>query len=398
MKRQKRLCLLGGICLALILVPAPHYVTSAGAASTEPIKIGVLVPQTGIMTEVGNNVKSGLTIAFDEVGWKIDGRDIKMIVEDDEMKPPVALQKARKLVESDRVDLLAGVVHSGIALALRDYVDERRIPLIISCATADAITKEKASKYVFRTSYNSEQQSAPIAVYSYRELKDRAAFAIAQDYVLGHDMADWFKRVFEKLGGKVAGEVFSPLGTTDFAPYLTKIKDVDAVWISTPGSDGIQLIKQYDEYGLKKKIKHLIGATPTYQAYMLDLEKDAALGAMCSSAYAVALNSPENRKFVNTYLKMSKGRLPDDIVEGSYVAGRVIIEGIKNAKGNTADVPKLLDSFRKVKLVTPRGPFSFDANQNSVCDIYIEKVVKKDGKYTKDIIYTYKNVHQDWNP
>lgn len=398
MKRPKRLYLLGNICLVLILVTSHYFAANAKAAPMDPIKIGVLVPQTGIMTEVGNNVKSGLTIAFDEVGWKIAGREVKLIVEDDEMKPPVALQKVRKLVESDNVDLLAGIVHSGVALALRDYVDERKIPLIISCATADAITKEKASKYVFRTSYNSEMQSVPIAVYAYRELRARTAFLIAQDYVLGHDMANWFKRSFEKLGGKVVGEVFSPLGTTDFAPYLTKIKDVDAVWASAPGSDGIQLIKQYDEYGLKKKITHLIGVTPTFQAYMIDVQKDSALGAMCASAYAVALNIPENQKFVKAYQKMSGGRYPDDIVEGSYVAGGVIIDGIKSTKGDTRDVQKLLENFRRLKLVTPRGPFAFDENQNSICNIYIEKVVKKEGRYTKDIIYTYKNVHQDWTP
>ena len=396
MERQKWFSLLGVIFLVLIIVTLP--LTNAHSAAMDPIKIGVLVPETGPFTQVGNNIKSGLKIAFDEVGWKLAGREVKLIIEDTEAKPPVALQKARKLVESDRVNIVAGVVHSGVAIALRDYIDRQKVPLLISCATADVITGVKASKYIFRTSYNSEMQAVPIAAYTYKVLKGRKAYLFAQDYALGHDTIGWFKRSFEKLGGKVVGEVFNPFGTTDFAPYLTKIKGVDVVGAFEAGTDGIQFVKQFDEYGLKKKIPHLVSLSNTFQAYMLAAQKDSALGAICSSAYAVGLNIPENRKLIKTYAKMSGGRDPDDIVESSYIAGRVIIEGINDTKGNIQDVPRLLESFRKVKLTTPRGPFAFDEKQNSICDIFIEKVVKKEGRYTRDIIHTYKNVHQGWTP
>lgn len=399
MKRVKWLFLflLCCISLVLILITSLRLAASAETTTTSPIKIGILVPQTGPLTELGNEIKAGLTIAFDEVGWKIAGREIKLIIEDTEAKPPVALQKVRKLVESDRVDVLAGVVHSGVAIALRDYVDEHKIPLIISTASADILTREKASKYIFRTSYSSRIIEGPMAPYAYTKLGIRTVYIIANDYVTGRERSGWFKRFFEQLGGKVAGEVFVPLGTNDFGPYLARIKDVDALWAFLPGSDGIQFVKQYDEFGLKKKMP-LIGASATYEGYQLEAQKDSALGSMCSSAHAVALNIPENKNFLKAYFKISGGRDPDIVAVGAYVAGGVIIEGIKNTKGNTQDVPSLLESFRKVRLITPRGPFRFDEKQNPICDIFIEKVVKREGRYTRDLIYTYSDIHQDWTP
>ena len=397
MKRQNWLFLLFCTCLVLMLITLPPLPTNAKATPSDPIKIGGLIPQTGPYTELGNEIRIGLTIAFDEVGWKVAGREIKLIIEDTEAKPPVALQKARKLVESDRVDVLAGVVHSGVAIALREYANEQKVPIIITVASADAITKENASKYLFRTSYSSRMIEGPLVPYVYKKLGFRRAYIVAADFVTGHERSSWFKRFFEQLGGKVVGEVFPPLGTNDFAPYLAKIKDVDAVWLFEAGSDGIQFVKQYDEYGLKKKIP-LIGSVSAFQAYQLEVQKDSALGAIYSDLYSIALNTQENQNFVKASQKVLKEHDPDIAVESSYIAGRVIIEGIKNTKGDTKDVSKLLESFRRIKLTAPRGPFRFDENQNAVSNVYINKVVKKDGRYTVDLIETYRDVHQDWAP
>ena len=101
----------------------------------------------------------------------------------------------------------------------------------------------------------------------------------------------------------MVAEVYHPLGTADFAPYLSKIKDADAVWSFEPGSDGIQFVKQYDEYGLKKKIP-LIGSSASFQGYMLEAQKDSAVGATCAGPYTFASDTPENQKFIKAYQKM----------------------------------------------------------------------------------------------
>ncbi len=396
MKNRRRLLSFGVILLfgLISLSPLPPC---ALAAPSEPITVGVLVPQTGPFTELGNQIKRGLTIAFDEAGWKIAGRDVKMITEDSEGKPPVALQKARKLVESDRVTLLAGVVQSPVAIALRGYVNEQKVPIIITLASADAITQENASRYLFRTSYSSKMKEAPLANYVYKKLGTRTVYVVAADFVAGKERSGWFKRTFEKLGGKVIGESFPPIGTTDFAPYLSKIKDADATYAFLPGSDAIQFVKQYDEYGVKKRVPTVIGSG-IFLPYQLEAQKDAALGSISADIYSVSLNTPENQKFVKAYQKMQKGDNPDESVEGAYIAGQVIIEGIKIMKGDTKDVPKLLDAFKKLKLKVPRGDFRFDDKQNSVSNVYIEKVVKKEGRYTVDLLEAFKDVSQDWNP
>ena len=385
------------LCLIVAFVALIPLVAAA-APPAPPIKIGVLVPQTGPLTELGNDIRFGLTMAFDEVQWKIAGREVKMIIEDTEAKPAVALQKAKKLVESDRVDLLAGIVHSGVAMAVRGYVNEQKIPIIITCAVADALTKDNPSKYLFRTGTTSEMEALPIAAYAYKDLGIRKVYTVAQDYVTGHDQTDSFKGLFERLGGKVIGEAYPPFGTTDFAPYLTKIKDVEAVWAFEPGSDGIQFVKQYGEYGLKKKITHLLGVSSTFKGYQIEVQKDAALGAVYSTSWGVSLNTAENQKFLKAYQKMGRSAPADDVLEQAYIGGQVIIKGITNTKGNTKDVPKLLESLAKVKLTAPSGPFEFDGNRNSIRNIYISKVVMKEGKYTSEEIYTYRNVRQNWSP
>jgi branched-chain amino acid transport system substrate-binding protein len=394
---KNRRMLLGRIFLLLSFLTLPSLVNSVKAAPADPIKVGLLVPQTGPTTQHGNEVKWGMTIALDEVGRKAAGRELKLIVEDDEDKPSVALQKARKLVESDRVDVLAGVVNSGVGLALREYVIEKKIPLIIAVASSDALTKEKASPYIFRTSYSSRLFESPMAPYAYKTMGLRKVIMVSPDYVAGRERAGWFKYFFEQLGGKVVAEVYHPLGTADFAPYLSKIKDADAVWSFEPGSDGIQFVKQYDEYGLKKKMP-LIGSSASFQGYMLEAQKDAAVGAICAGPYTFASNTPENQKFIKAYQKMVGQRLPDIVAVGGYDAGRIIIEGLTYTKGDSKDVPRLLEGLKKAKIVSPRGPFAFDEKQNPICNIYIEKVVKKDGKYTREILYTYQNVSQDWTP
>jgi branched-chain amino acid transport system substrate-binding protein len=395
--KSKSFLLASGIVLLLVLIHVSFLPGRVAAASSEPIIVGVLVPQTGPFTELGNQVKRGLTLAFEEEGWKIAGRDVKIIAEDTEGKPPVALQKVRKLVESDHVTVLAGVVQSPEAIALRGYVNEQKIPIIITLASADAITQENASRYLFRTSYSSKMKEAPLADYVYKKLGIRTVYVVAADFVAGHERSGWFKRTFEKFGGKIVGESFPPIGNTDFAPYLSKIKDADATYTFLPGSDAIQFVKQYDEYGVKKRVPTIIGSG-IFLPYQLEAQKDAALGSIAGDIYSVALQTPENQKFVKAYQKMQKGAIPDEVVEGAYIGGQVIIEGIKNVKGNTKDVPKLLNAFKKLKLKVPRGSFMFDDKQNAVSNVYIEKVVKKDGRYTVELLETYKDVNQDWNP
>lgn len=394
---NRRALLPSGILFFLVIMILLFSLPSRGVAASDPIIVGVLVPQTGPFTELGNQVRRGLTIAFEEVGWKIAGREVKMITEDTEGKPPVALQKARKLVESDRVTLLAGVTQSPEAIALRGYVNEKKIPIIITLASADAITQENASPYLFRTSYSSKMKEAPLADYVYKKLKMSKIQLVAADFVTGHERSGWFKRTFEKLGGKTVGESFPPIGSTDFAPYLSKIKDADATYVFLPGSDAIQFVKQYDEYGVKKRVPTIIGSG-IFLPYQLEAQKDAALGSISAAIYSVAVKSPENERFIKAYRKIKKGENPDESVEGAYVAGRIIIEGVNGTKGDTKDIQKLLDVFRKLRLKVPRGNFMFDNKQNSISNVYIEKVVKKEGRYTVELLETYKDISQDWNP
>lgn len=410
---KQLLALFGSLFMILILLVVPFMVVLAkpGPATTPapapapspppgPIKIGLLAPLTGPFSSFAREIKLGAQLAFEQVGWKVADRRIELIVEDSEAKPDVGLQKVRKLVESDRVHILTGFGHSGVVLAARDYVVAHKIPVVIGFADVPAITKEKGSKYIFRTSWTSTQNEIPLMPYVYQKLGIRTIVIVSADFVVGHEKADGVKAAFEKVGGKVIEEIYPAFGTTDFSPYLTKIKGmkgVDAVWVFEPGSSGIHFVRQWGEYAVGKKIR-LIGSGGTFEeSNIRELREagDAVVGVICTTAYHHSIDTPQNRRFVEAYKKISGGKPPETGTESSYDAALLIIEGIKATKGEVEDVPKLLEAFKTAKIDAPRGPFRLDKNQNPVCDMVVLRIEKVAGNVVRTVIDRVPEVGQD---
>jgi branched-chain amino acid transport system substrate-binding protein len=390
------------ICLVLAAAALPFggCAKPGPTAPAEPIKIGLMTALTGSFSSFGIQLKLGTQTAFDEVGWQVANRPIQLIIEDDQANPDVAVQKVRKLVESDRVHILTGVCHGGVALAIRDYVVDQKIPFVFSMAAVRDLTKAKASEYIFRTSWTDTQSEVPLMPYAYEKLGIRTIVAVSTDYVTGREKVAGIKAAFEKVGGKVLEEVYTPFGTTDFSPYLTKIKGmkgIDAAWVFEPGSAGIQFVRQWGEYGLGKEMK-LIGSTASFGQSFLEQEGDVALGAVISDTYTHTIDSSENRKFVEAYEKISGGAVPESPSEAAYDAGKLIIEAIKACKGNVEDVPKLLEALKTAKIKAPRGPFRLDEYQNVVCDMLILKVERVQGELVRNVIARIPDVGQDWMP
>ncbi|MFZ5644239.1 MAG: ABC transporter substrate-binding protein [Bacillota bacterium] len=195
-----------------------------------PVKVGLLVPYTGVFASCGQDITRGAELYLDEVSWKAAGRPIVLIKEDTEMNGQVGLQKTRRLVESEKVDILTGVVSSTVAYAIRDYVVVNKVPFIIANAGAVGLTRDKSSQYIFRVSFANGQYEYPLGYYAYHNLKIRKVVVMAPDYAAGHEKADGFMDGFRASGGEVIQEIYPKLGTTDFGPYLAQVKSTDAVW------------------------------------------------------------------------------------------------------------------------------------------------------------------------
>lgn len=370
----------------------------AGAA--EPIKIGFMAPYVGVFAKFGGDLRDGFKLYLDEIGNKVAGREILFINEDTEGKPEVGLTKTRKLVEKDRVNILAGIISSGVAYAVKDYVISNKVPLIICNAGATKLTQEDRSPFIFRTSFANGQQDLAGGWYAYAKLGARKVIMVGSDYAAGREKAAGFIKAFKHMGGEVVEEIWVPLGTTDFAPYLAKIGKyagkVDRVWNFLPGSDGIRFIIQYDEYGLKEKIK-LFGEEGTTDEANLPSQKEAALGVESYARYCFSHDSTENRRFVKEYQNKYKYD-PGSLSEGGYVGAKAIVKALEVVKGKIEDKEAFFKALKGVKFEAPRGPIRFDEHQNVVFNLYIQRVEKREGKYNNYVVDTIPDVDQYWMP
>lgn len=368
-----------------------------GKSSKGPVKIGMLVSYTGSFASCGQDITRGAELYLDEVGWKVAGRPIKLFKEDTEMNGQVGLQKARRLVESEKIDILTGIVSSTVAYAIRDYIVANKIPLVIANAGATGLTREKGSRYIFRVSFANGQFEYPMGSYAYQKLKLRKVVVMAPDYAAGHEKANGFMSGFKDAGGEIIQEIYPKLGTTDYGPYLAQIKNADAVWVHFSGSDSIRFVKQYAEYGLKEKMP-LLSSGDLVDESSLPYQGDAAVGILSSHHYSAALDTDENRQFVKKYLNRY-GEVPNMFAEQGYVAARVIVTALEATGGDTADTEKLLDAIRKVRFNAPRGPFKFDPQtQNVIFNTYIRRVEKKDGRLVNTVLEIVPDVADRWLP
>src|ERR1700731_2099998 len=277
-----------GVALASALA-APRVLAQANA----PIRIGNLNSYTGGIAYAAENNLNGMNLYFDSINWTVAGRKIEIIKEDDQFNPQLGLQKAKKLIESDNVDLVLGVQASNVALAVLNYMKQQKAFYVVSGAGTDAITWDRYP-YLFRTSISTFQLSTPMANYIYDNL-GKQIVTTASDYAGGRDVIAQFKGPYVARGGKVLKEIWPPLGTTDFNPYLIDIKSINppVTYDFMPGADAVRFIQQYSEFGLKEKMP-LTGFT------MIDSQTSslgkAGIGIISALTFVDSLDNPEAQK------------------------------------------------------------------------------------------------------
>src|SRR5271166_5545798 len=365
---------------------APHVL----AQSAAPIRIGNINSYTGGIAYAAAASYNAMELYFDSINWTIAGRKVEIIKEDDQFNPQVGLQKAKKLIESDKVDLIVGVQASNVALAVLNYMKQQKAFYIVSGAGTDAITWDRYP-YLFRTSISTYQLSGPMADYVYDNLGKEIVLT-ASDYAGGHDVMNQFKGPYAAKGGKVLKEIWPPLGTTDFSAYLTDIKSINppVTYDFMPGADAARFIQQYSEFGLKEKMP-LTGFTIIDSQTVSALGK-SAVGIISALTYTDTIDNPESREFAANFRARYK-YAPDLFADYGYVAARTLAEALKIADGDASNKDKLADAMSKVKFNAPRGPFRMDpATHNPIQNIYIAQVIEKGDGISTKILSTAKDV------
>jgi branched-chain amino acid transport system substrate-binding protein len=360
------------------------------AQTRAPIRLGHLNSFTGGIAYAAAASYNAMELYFDSINWTIAGRKVEIIKEDDQFNPQVGLQKAKKLIESDKVDLIVGVQASNVALALLNYMKQQKAFYVVSGAGTDAITWDRYP-YLFRTSISTYQLSTPMADYVYDHL-GKEIVTTASDYAGGRDVVAQFKGPYLKRGGKVLKEIWPPLGTQDFSPYLTDIKSINppVTYDFMPGADAVRFIQQYSEFGLKEKMP-LTGFTIIDSQTISALGK-AAVGVISALTYVDTVDNPESRKFAADY-RAKYNASPDLFADYGYVAARALSEALQAIDGDASNKDKLAEAMTKLNFNAPRGPFRMDpATHNPIQDIYICQVIESGGNITTKIISTAKDV------
>ena len=363
-------------------------------AQSAPVKIGLVLPYTGVYAVLGESITQAMELVFARENWTVAGRKIEMIKEDDEMKPPVGVRKTEKLIDSDKVDILTGPVHSGILMGMRDKVHDSKTILVVSNAGADAISRERCSKWIFRTSFSNWQPCQPMGGWVAKNVA-KDVFQVAPNYQAGKDMMAAFRETFVPAGGKIVAEDYPKLGETDYAPYLTKIRQsgAKAVFAFFSGSDAVNFVKQYDQFGLKQTVK-LTGAGFLVEPDVLPAQGASALGVISGHFYTPLLDNPTNQRFVKEFREKFAGKIPDGFACQGYDTAELIVRALKAVNGNTRDKAKLVEVMEKTEFDSPRGRFRFDPKTHNVIQpyIYIREVKDAAGGLNNVVIDRVANV------
>jgi branched-chain amino acid transport system substrate-binding protein len=364
-------------------------------AVARPIKIGYVACFTGPMAGMGGDMRDTWLLYLDKIGNKVAGREIQVISEDTQMKPDVGLTKIRKLVEKDKVDMLAGIFSSGVAYAIRDYVHRHKVPLMLCNAGADDLTKQKRSPYIFRSSYANTQDNALFGEYIYHKLGKRELVLMGQDYPAGWEWCGSLAYGFIMNGGKVIQEFYTALGTSDFAPYLTAFnREADVVYGFYSGAEAVRFQTQFTEYGLRDKVLYT-GGINSCDNYVASQVGDMIVGAIACGIKGDP-DHPEFKAYVQAF-KNKFGHEPNTFGDASYMGAQLTIAALQKVKGKIEDKEGFLKALRGVRIPdTGWGPLSFDEYQNIVHDVRILKVAKVGNQYRYDIVHTYPQVNQFW--
>jgi branched-chain amino acid transport system substrate-binding protein len=350
---------------------------ATGAQAAEPIKIGILFPTSGVDVLQGKQGLDGMQLAVKEIGGKIGDRPIVVVHEDDASNPNVGLQKARKMVSSDQVDVMTGFFNSGVTLAVTQLTAQRKVPAILANAAADALTGDKCSPWVFRLSFSNAQVADPFGPWLVKRGIKRVAI-VGADFVTPRELAKAFRRSFEAAGGQVVSEAFSPFGqTNDFGPYLSQARaaNPDAIYGIYYGSEAILFTKQLESFGLKDKVQ-FVATLGTTSSALRQAQGDSVVGAITSLNYVAELDTPENKAFQKAY-QDAYGTPASEFAVMGYDSMRFVLTALQKLNGRTDDKVALANAMRDVSLNGPRGPIKIDPKTNHIVqNIYMVQTVK----------------------
>lgn len=355
-------------------------------AFAAPLKVGMITTLSGGGAGLGIDARDGFMLALKQAGDA--GADITVIAEDDQQKPEVGVQLADKMIQSDNVDILTGIIFSNIALAVVPAaVKQGKFYLSLNAGPSQLAGKGCDANY-FNVAYQNDNQHEAMGEYA-NTLGYQNAYILAPNYPAGKDSLSGFRRFYK---GGLAGETYVKLGQTDFAAEIAQIKasGADSVFFFLPGGMGISFIKQFSGAGTDLP---MMGPGFSFDQDVLPAVGDAALGAHNAAQWSPDLDTPANKAFVAAF-KAEYNRLPSVYASQGYDTALLILSA--QAKADIADHDAYHAALKAADFPTVRGSFRFGNNQHPIQDFYAREVVKlDDGTMTNRIVGTAFENHVD---
>jgi branched-chain amino acid transport system substrate-binding protein len=352
------------------------------ALAQEKIKLGVIVTLSGPGGALGQQVRDGFALAVKDLGGKMGGRDVEVVVVDDELKPDAAVTKVKGLLERDKVDFVVGPIFSNILQAIHRPVTESKTFLISPNAGPSTYAGKDCSPFFYVTSYQNDQVHEILGKVA-QDRGYKRMYLMVPNYQAGKDSVAGFKLDYK---GEIVEESYMPLNTLDFQPELSKISSQkpDALFTFMPGGLGVNLVKQYRQAGLADSIPVL--SAFTVDESTLPAQQDAAVGMFGGANWAPNLDNPQNKKFVAAYEATYNG-VPGTYAFQAYDAAMLIDSAVKTVKGDLSNKDAVATALKKADFTSLRGAFKFNTNGYPIQDFYLTKVAKRpDGKFQTEIV------------
>jgi len=348
--------------------------------AADPIKVGVDTPITGTYAPIGQQVRWGLDLATKEVNAAggVMGRQIELIYEDEEANPAVAVQKADKLFQVDKVEFLTGTVNSGSTLAVGQTAERAGKLIATTVSFADSITGDKCSPNVFRVNARAEQQSAALAAWLAKDKPNPKIYALGPDYEMGRSTVAAFQKGVKERGGTSLGEVFAPLDSKDYTQYFGQIRAArpQVLYTSVAGNDTVRLLTQMQDFGLLNNML-IVGASGTVTSQNIGAMGSAADGFVTGVGYSPQIDTLENKKFVETFRSAYK---TDPDLYGADSYGLIYFYKAAVEKAGSTDTEKVRAAMRGLEWMTPQGMKTMRAGDHqAVQKMYVVRVDK--GKF-----------------
>lgn len=357
----------------------------ATAAMAEDINVGILLPFSGVYSAIGNEIENGFNLGMEQFAGETSA-SFTFTVEDTEIRPPIGLAKARKLILQDEVDVIIGVVSSGVLGAVRDLIHNSGVPLIVATAGNNHATGKDCSPYIVRTSFSNAMMNRPMGTWM-ADQGVETVYALAPDYAAGHQMIEAFTEAFEAGGGEVLGTEYTPFGKTqDFGPYLVNAQasGADAFYVFYAGGEAIKFVKQYDSFGLSEDMP-LYGMGLLTSPLYVAAEGPAADGIVAMLNYVPTIENDANAAFVDAF-QAAYGKTPSEFAVYGYDAARALIEA--TASG-ASDRESIAAALRLTSFDGPRGLTAIDPITGNIAQpMYVFETVVTDGVATQNVLAT----------